>query len=349
MIRCFVKGHVTVHHMLSLSLVVVAFVYLGCADRRDTVVSIAIHPKKPNILYAATDESVYKTRDSGQSWVRLNGGLSRVRVTTILVDPRLPANVLVGTMGDGVYVSPDGGHRWFSRNAGIQKGTISVNVQQLTFHPRNSQILYAATTVGVFHSNDGGDRWVERMEGMTEINFVVSLAIDPARPSIVYAGTSGGVYRSMDAAEHWEKVNTGLVPLDAKMASMALGVNVLVIDPVTPDTVYAGTTRGMFKTKNRGELWESLEIVSSEKYVSSMAIDWSNPSILYVATAGGIEKSLDGGKNWVLMNKGLDNTNVRTIHLDPQDEQVLYIGTNGGGAYRSINGGMDWSKIAIVE
>ncbi|NKB80699.1 MAG: hypothetical protein GKS05_02140 [Nitrospirales bacterium] len=324
-----------------------ALVHVGCADRRDTVVSIAIHPKKSNILYIATDESVYKTRDGGQSWIRLDEGLDRVRVTTVLVDPHLPANVLAGTMGDGVYMSPDGGHRWFSRNTGIQKGTISVNVQQLVLHPRNSQILYAATTVGVFQSTNGGAQWVERMQGMTEINFIVSLAVDPTRTNIVYAGTSGGVYRSMDATEHWEKVNTGLVPPDAKMASMALGVNILVIDPVTPDTVYAATTRGVFKTINRGETWKGLGTVGSKGYVSSMAIDPRNPNILYIATAEGVQKSVDGGNTWVFMNKGLDNINIRAIRLHPQDDHVLYIGTNGGGAYHSANGGMDWSKIPI--
>ncbi len=321
---------------------------LSCTQRSDRVVAVAVHPAKSKLVYVATEEAVYKTRDGGQAWKRLSEGLTRVRVMNLAIDPRLPANVFAGTLADGVYKSPDGGRRWLPRNAGIQKGTISANVNQLVFDPADSQILYAATTVGVFQTKDAGQSWTERMRGMTEINFIVALAIDPVSPNILYAGTSGGVYRSFDGADHWTKANNGLVPDDAKMASMALGVNRLLIDQANPDVVYAGTTQGVFKTLNKGEAWSRLAVDLGELYVSSLVLEPGNGQHLYMGTSTGIFQSRDGGQTWKATNDGLDNLNIRSIAMDPNDSQVLYAGTNGSGLFRSQDGGESWIHLPLA-
>lgn len=337
---------IIVQYTLAFSMMV--GLLLGCTQRSDRVVAVAVHPAKSNLVYAATEEAVYKTRDGGRAWKRLSEGLTRVRVMNLVIDPKLPANVFAGTLADGVYKSPDGGRRWLPRNAGIQKGTISANVNQLVFDPRDSQILYAATTVGVFRTRDAGQSWTERMRGMTEINFIVALAIDPVSPNILYAGTSGGVYRSFDGADHWTKANNGLVPDDAKMASMALGVNRLLIDPADPDIVYAGTTQGVFKTLDKGEAWSRLAAELGELYVSSLVLEPGNGQHLYMGTSTGIFQSRDGGQTWKATNEGLANLNIRAIAMDPRDSRVLYAGTNGSGLFRSQNGGESWTHLPLT-
>jgi len=336
-----VVGHVVV-------LLMIVSVLAGCTQRSDRVVAVVVHPTKPKLVYVATEEAVYKTRDGGLAWKRLAEGLSRVRVMNLAIDPQLPANVFAGTLADGVYKSPDGGRRWLPRNAGIQKGTISANVNQLVFDPVDSQVLYAATTVGVFQTQNAGQSWTERMRGMNEINFIVALVVDPVRPNILYAGTSGGVYRSFDGAGHWTKANNGLVPDDAKMASMALGVNRLAIDPAAPDVVYAGTTQGVFKTFNKGEMWAKLAADLGELYVSSLVLEPGNGQHLYMGTSRGIFQSRDGGQTWSATNEGLDNLNIRAIAMDPRDSRVLYVGTNGSGLFRSQDGGESWTHIPLA-
>ncbi|MCZ6801835.1 MAG: hypothetical protein O7F12_15240 [Nitrospirae bacterium] len=321
---------------------------LSCGNRIDTVLSIAIHPIKPNIIYIVTDNSVYKTRDSGETWKQLDGGLSRTDVTSIVIDPQLPANIFSGTFADGVYKSADGGRSWHVKNSGLQKGTISMNVQQLVFNPRSSQTLYAGTTVGVFRTTDGGQSWTERMQGMTEINFIVSLAIDPQHPNIVYAGTSGGIFRSVNATESWTKVNTGLVPSDARMASMALGVNVVVVDPEKVERVYAGTTNGLFQTHNRGESWEKIGHTLLTGFISSVVLDPEVSTVVYVGTSHGVYKSQDAGKAWQLHNTGMEDQSVRAVGIHPLDSNILYCGTNGGGLFRSRNAGESWENVSIL-
>jgi hypothetical protein len=320
---------------------------MACGQRSDTIVSIALHPTKPHIMYVATDEAVYKSSDTGATWTRLAGELSRTRVISLAIDPQLSATVFAGTMGDGTYKSPDGGRTWHQFSAGIQKGTISAIVNQIVFNPLATEMVYAATTVGIFRSLDGGRNWKERMQGMTEVNFVVTLAIDPQRPNVLYAGTTGGVYRTINATESWEKKSIGMVASDAKMASMALGVNGLAIDPTNSNIVYAGTTKGLYKSTDQAEQWTKIEGTIEHAYISAVQLDPTKPKTLYLATSDHVQKSKDGGHTWEPKTHGLEATSIRSIQINPEDSHTLYVGTNGGGLYRSTDAGESWSRLPL--
>ena len=324
------------------------FSLVACGQRSDTIVSIALHPTKSNIMYVATDEAVYKSSDTGTTWTRFAGELTRTRVITLAIDPKLPATVFAGTMGDGTYKSPDGGRTWHQFNAGIQKGTISAIVNQIVFNPRGTEMVYAATTVGVFRSLNGGRNWVERMNGMNEVNFIVSLEMDPQRPNVLYAGTTGGVYRTSNGTESWEKKSLGMVAVDAKMASMALGVNGLAVDPFNSDVVYAGTTKGLYKSSDQAEHWEKIEGSIQNAYVSAIQLDPTQPSTLYLATSDHVHKSEDSGITWEPKVKGLEATSIRSLQISLSDPQVLYVGTNGGGLYRSTDAGESWIRLPLT-
>src|SRR2546428_615206 len=219
----------------------------ACGKQSDTVVAIAPHPRNPDILYVATNESLYKTRDGGATWSKMTTHLSSFRVLTLGVDPHSPANVLAGTMGDAVYKSPDGGQSWTPHNGGL-KEHISV-VNQFVFHPTDPDIIYAATTVGVFRSKDGGRLWEERMYGMKEVHYVVTLAMDPHNPDVMYAGTDGG--------ETWGPSNEGLTTLNIR--SMALS-------PLNPQIVYAGTNgSGLFRSMDGAKTWTHVPLTLSPK------------------------------------------------------------------------------------
>jgi photosystem II stability/assembly factor-like uncharacterized protein len=336
------------YRALWISGLVLMLSLMACGQRSDTIVSIALHPTKPNIVYVATDEAVYKSSDTGATWTRLAGELTRTRVISLALDPQLSATVFAGTMGDGTYKSPDGGRTWYQFNAGIQKGTISAIVNQIVFNPLGTEMVYAATTVGVFRSLDGGRNWTERMQGMTEVNFVVTLAIDPQRPNVLYAGTTGGVYRTINATESWEKKTTGMVASDAKMASMALGVNALAVDPTNSDVVYAGTTNGLYKSTDQAEHWRKVVGSIQHAYVSAIQLDPTKPSTLYLATSDRVQKSEDGGDTWQPKTDGLEAASIRSLQLSPMNPQTLYVGTNGGGLYRSTDAGESWSRLPFV-
>ncbi len=308
------------------------------------MVSIALHPTKPHIMYVATNDAIYKTRDHGDTWQELPVFSAR-RVTTLVIDPKFPATLYAGTMGDAVYKSPDGGRRWLPHNVGLKEHVSFVN--QFVFHPHESQIIFAATTVGAYLTRNGGRLWEERMTGMTEVHIVVSLALNPKNPQIVYAGTSGGVYRSTDMMSQWEKVNRGLIPEEILDSGLSLGVNILMVDPVVTDTVYAGTTKGLFKTDNGADSWARIGESLPDQFISALVIDPTDRRTLYVGGRAGVFKSLDGGARWDAINEGLKTLNIRSLAISPRDPQDLFAGTNGSGLYRSTNGGRTWIPVAL--
>jgi hypothetical protein len=130
-----------------LAAIVLMLCLSGCQKDSEAIVSIALHPSNPKILYVATNDAVYKSRDGGDSWEKFPSFSAR-RVTTVAIDPQLPATVYAGTMGDAVYKSPDGGQHWLPHNVGLKEHVSFVN--QFVFHPAISEKIYAATTVGAF-------------------------------------------------------------------------------------------------------------------------------------------------------------------------------------------------------
>lgn len=74
---------------------------LGCQKESESIVSIALHPTNAKILYVATNDAVYKSRDGGSTWERFPS-LSARRVTTLAIDPLLPATIYAGKIGDAV-------------------------------------------------------------------------------------------------------------------------------------------------------------------------------------------------------------------------------------------------------
>jgi photosystem II stability/assembly factor-like uncharacterized protein len=316
----------------------------GCQKDSEAIVSIALHPTNPKILYVATNDAVYKSRDGGDSWEKFPSFSAR-RVTTVAIDPQLPATVYAGTMGDAVYKSPDGGQHWLPHNVGLKEHVSFVN--QFVFHPALSEKIYAATTVGAFYTKDAGREWEERMNGMKEVHIVTAIAINPKDPAVLYGGTTGGMYRSEDGATTWTKINNGLIPESELMSSMALGVNAIEINHVNTDVVYAGTTKGLYRTSNKGETWERIGRSITELFISSIVLHPSDPSVLYVGGPGGIWKSDDGGNTWATRNEGLASLNIRALAMDPKDLRTLYAGTNGSGLYRSTDAGGTWTGVPL--
>lgn len=328
----------------TFTLLVLLIFPLGCQKESESIVSIALHPTNANIVYVATNDAVYKSRDGGGTWERFPSFSAR-RVTTLAIDPLLPATIYAGTMGDAVYKSPDGGQHWLPHNVGLKEHVSFVN--QFVFHPALSEKIYIATTVGAFLTKDGGREWEERMNGMKEVHIVTSIAINPKDPTILFGGTTGGMYRTEDGAMLWKKINNGLIPESELMASMALGVNAIEIDRTNPDIVYAGTTKGLFRTANRGEEWERIGESLIDPFISSILLHPTEPSQLYVGGPKGVWKSSDGGKTWRAMNQGIATLNIRALAMNPKNPQVLYAGTNGSGLYRSTDAGTIWTSVPL--
>jgi photosystem II stability/assembly factor-like uncharacterized protein len=86
---------------------------------------------------------------------------------------------------------------------------------------------------------------------------------------------------------------------------MCTSVNTLAVDPITSTTLYAGTSRGVFKSTDGAANWIVANTGLPAFSVPSLAVNPMTPTTLYAGTAGdGVYKSTDGGATWQPTGQG---------------------------------------------
>lgn len=205
------------------------------------VLKVKVDPKNPSIVYAATAYGVFRSENSGETWVKKNTGFLKPFVSDIVID-KSNTRRLFAASEDGLYGSTDSGANW--KRVGLNGKGIRTIVQ----NPRNPKIFYAGTEDdGFFVSSDAGNSWMESNNGLTNPT-VYTIACDPSTADILYVGThGGGVYRSLDGGKQWQPMNDGLTNLV---------VHAIAVLPSNPSVVFAGTLNGgLFKSTDSGGHW----------------------------------------------------------------------------------------------
>ncbi len=176
-----------------------------------------------------------------------------------------------------------------------------------------------------------------------------AIVFDPRNSERFFIGAAtGGV---------WVTNNGGqtITPVVDFSGNIAIGS--MAVDPVNPDTIYAGTGEsfggfsgvGIFKSTNGGVTWNFLPSTSTDTSLNPSGADWvftnrihvhpTNSAIVLAATAGGIHRSENGGQTWTRVRAG----NTLDLQIDPNDASRMIASGNGGFAYFSTNGGLTWT------
>jgi photosystem II stability/assembly factor-like uncharacterized protein len=161
--------------------------------------AIAIHPSRPEIIYAGVSGSgVFKSMDGGQNWTPINTGFGNLNVVSLLIDRANPDTLFAG-IATGLYRSTDAGQTWTKVSAIFQARALAPD-------PGRPGTIYAGGR-GIVKSTDGGLTWTAADSGIASPAIVQSLAIDPAHSDIVYAGTeNSGMYKTIDGGMHWQLI-----------------------------------------------------------------------------------------------------------------------------------------------
>ena len=129
--------------------------------------------------------------------------------------------------------------------------------------------------------------------------------------------------------------------------SGAANITALAIDPLTPSTLYAGTSAGVFKSTDGGGQWRSVNAGLPGSVVNVLAIDPLVPETLYVGTSAGLYKSTDGAESWNGLNTGPNYPDIRSLVLDPLAPATVYAGMSAG-VHKSTDAGRTWNSLGSV-
>jgi len=259
----------------------------------------------------------------------------------------------------------------------IGPAVTSGRVAEFAVHPEKPYDYYVATaSSGLWHTANGGVSWTPLFDDYGSYA-LGTIAMDPENPQVLWVGTGennaqrsvgygDGVYRSLDGGRTFRNMGLG----DSGHISQ------IGFDPRDSHVVYvaaqgplwsAGGDRGLYRSEDHGESWESLLPVDEYTGANEFAIHPERPDHLVVSTyqrhraiwtlinggpGSGLHKSTDGGRSWRKLTVGLpgkDPLGRIGLAMAPSDPDMLYAIIEGStaeesGIWRSQDFGETWEK-----
>ena len=316
---------------------------------------------------------VFRQTVGEDRWEQLAKGLpERTNVHAITVHPANPDTVFIGTH-EGPYRSTDRGERW-EKLAFPEKA----EVWSIAVHPQNHRVMYAGTSpIGVFKSENGGDSWRKLPASQPEhvkMGFpcrVMRLAVDPAQPESIYATLEvAGVMRSLDGGESWSDCSAGLLKLaelphlkskiqsDTEAEGMMDG-HALAVSAATPGTVYLAVRMGLFRSSDKGQSWQDMEVgrFSPLTYARDVRVSPQDPRTLYACLSpaarsedGSLWKTQDLGGSWTRVDRGIKaKKTMMCVGLSPRDPQQVFCASRAGQVFGTRDGGQTWRESQLPD
>ena len=85
---------------------------MGRLPTRKTITALISDLSKPKILYASSNDGVFKSEDAGETWQTMNAGLSDTRVVALGMHPTQPSRLYAATADGTIFRSTDGAATW---------------------------------------------------------------------------------------------------------------------------------------------------------------------------------------------------------------------------------------------
>ncbi|MDD5356475.1 MAG: hypothetical protein PHY56_08075, partial [Candidatus Omnitrophica bacterium] len=165
--------------------------------------TIAVGPNNPDIIYAGSAKSIFKSQDGGKTWQKLyliRGTLTAVNA--ICIDPKNQDCVYAGTQ-NGLYKTSDAGLTWNRLFEGT--GAQEKEIRHMVIETENTEQIYLGTANGIFITSDGGRIW-NKSTGEISNRMITFIAINPIDPNIVYAAAQTGIFKSKDHGLTWDSI-----------------------------------------------------------------------------------------------------------------------------------------------
>ena len=273
---------------------------------RPLVPTIAVHPKDPKVIFIGTQRGVYRSKDAGDHWERMDMAEGRV-VRSVIFSPHDSQVMYAGTEGAEIYRSNDGGERWNQLStidvSGAHQMSFATRVMGLGIEDNNPGAMYAGLEVGgMARSLDAGESWeiinhgFERNMGLLDGHGV---AVGSPQSDAVFFPNRVGVWRSRDRGDHWENCHMEAFA----EVFYCRGVRVA---PDDPNTLYAwmganlySSQGGVWRSKDLGDTWSRFDRVTPHSTPFGLSINPKRAEQVYFCTREGeVFGTDDGGDTW---------------------------------------------------
>ncbi len=346
--------------------------------------SLAVDPSNPDIAYVGTEANgMFKTTDGGQSWTRLRTGLKCTiahtfysQIFDIAVDPAHPQTLYAAAINGpgpaspitypsasgGVYKSVDGGATWVQKNQGLPSTYVTYVLVDSTAAGRLYAVVggLAATypvspgpfiNGGVYVSTNGGDSWSPlTLPAGVETNIFIDAVLRGADQRTIYlagqvhkgeAPTAYGFVRSTNGGASWQISNPA--------GETVSGFDAFKGDP---NIIYANVASGhrVHKSVDGGNTWAA---IGPQIFFGVTRVHPTDSQQVYYTGGGGtIYKTSDGfaTSQQIYNDTTLANDQyVTDIEIAPSNGNVVWAAAKGYYVYRSIDGGVTWTKSKGVR
>lgn len=305
-------------------------------------------------------------------------------INHVVADPKSGAIYAAGGnewFGPAVWKTMDRGKSWTHSSAGLAYAAGETPIKSVWSLAIGHDCLYAGVEpAGLFRSTDGGITWVH-VAGLRDhpsragwvpggggliLHAIVPHPLDTQK---VWIGIStAGVFYTSDGGATWEPRNRGtradFLPDDQRYPEFGQCVHALVAAPGDGDLLYQQNHCGMYRSRDGGVQWESIEAGLPSSFGFPAATHPREAGTLYLVPLNGdstgrfmpsgstaVYRTRDHGDTWIALRAGLPQKNAffgvlrQALATDALTPAGVYFGTNTGQLYASADEGERWTCI----
>ncbi len=307
------------------------------------IAAVAVAPSDSNVLYAASADGIYVSRDAGGSWSQ--SGHSNLQMKfkrpqsyrPIAISSKDPLHVCVAAINGQVFCSRDGGTRWKTLGPGQQEF-----LTLILFADDDKIIVGGSSGLQIFDFTQR--KWSEIYADLKNLTDFATKKTDPSR---FYAAANGHLWVAENLSGVWRK---------STQSPEGEIVRLQVADQAIFAAVNQGWKGKILVSEDQGLSWENRveKIVPDLKSdptrawanisgkIASLKADPFDPAVMFRSDWWGVFRSDDGGKTWNEKIRGAPNSVGSDIVVT---EEALLVATMDNGLLKSFDEGKSYHPL----